>query len=601
MAQSITMPALGESVTEGTVTAWLKQIGDQVEADEPIVEVATDKVDSEVPSPIAGVLLQTLVQEDDTVAVGTEIALVGDASEAVGSPAAPAPAAAAPVSAPEPAAPAAEEPTVAPAGDLIELTMPALGESVTEGTVTAWLKQIGDQVEADEPIVEVATDKVDSEVPAPVSGYLAEIRAEEDETVEVGGIIAVISSQAPSASGAAPAAAGPAATPAPAPAAPTPAPAPAPAAPAGRPTFAAPPARPAPPAPPAPPAAGPVAPAVPAASTHMMDPRQRVEAQQDTAAKGRIVQDKAAPAVSAGYVTPLVRKLARESDIDLAAVKGSGVGGRIRKEDVLAAVEAKKAAAAAPVPAAAPPASRPEPSPLRGKTEKMSRLRQTIARRMVGSLQTAAQLTTVMEVDVTKVAALRAKYKDQFLAQHGAKLTFLPFFVKAATDALQSHPKLNATIDGNQVTYFDHENIGIAVDAPKGLMVPVIKNAGELSLAGVAEQIGTLAAQVREGTISPDALTGSTFTITNTGSGGALFDTPVLNMPEVGIMGVGTIVRRPMVVRDVEGGESIAIRSMVYLSITYDHRLVDGADASRFLTAVKQRLEAADFTGDLGL
>ena len=578
MATSVTMPALGESVTEGTVTTWLKQVGDTVELDEPIVEVSTDKVDSEVPSPVAGVLLEILVPEDETVEVGTEIARIGDASEASAPAAAPA---AAPVEAPAaPAAPATPAPAPAPApAQGTEVRMPALGESVTEGTVTTWLKAVGDAVDADEPLLEVSTDKVDSEVPAPVAGFLTEIRVPEDETVEVGTVVAIISATAPSA---APAAAS--AAPAPAPVAPA-----APAAPAA----------PVAPAAPAAPAA-PVAPAAPAP----VDPFPNAST---LAAKASAAPVVASPAAATGsaYVTPIVRKLARELGVDLATVSGSGVGGRVRREDVEAAAAARAAAAApAPVAPAAPAAKAEatrEPSPLRGTTEKMSRLRQTIARRMVESLQTAAQLTTVIEVDVTKVAALRARSKDAFLATHGTKLTFLPFFVKAATEALAYHPKLNATINDKQVTYFDYEHVGIAVDTPRGLLVPVMKNAGEKDIPGIAASINDLAARTRDSKIGPDELSGSTFTVTNTGSGGALFDTPVLNMPETAIMGVGTIVKRPVVMKGADGADVIAIRSMVYLSLSYDHRLIDGGDASRFLMDVKKRLEEGAFETDLAL
>ena len=575
MATSVTMPALGESVTEGTVTTWLKQVGDTVELDEPIVEVSTDKVDSEVPSPVAGVLLEILVPEDETVEVGTEIARIGDASEASAPAAAPA---AAPVEAPAaPAAPATPAPAPAPAQGT-EVRMPALGESVTEGTVTTWLKAVGDAVDADEPLLEVSTDKVDSEVPAPVAGFLTEIRVPEDETVEVGTVVAIISATAPSA----------------APAAASAAPAPvAPAAPAA-------PAAPVAPAAPAAPAA-PVAPAAPAP----VDPFPNAST---LAAKASAAPVVASPAAATGsaYVTPIVRKLARELGVDLATVSGSGVGGRVRREDVEAAAAAARAAAAAPAPVApAAPAAKAEatrePSPLRGTTEKMSRLRQTIARRMVESLQTAAQLTTVIEVDVTKVAALRARSKDAFLATHGTKLTFLPFFVKAATEALAYHPKLNATINDKEVTYFDYEHVGIAVDTPRGLLVPVMKNAGEKDIPGIAASINDLAARTRDSKIGPDELSGSTFTVTNTGSGGALFDTPILNTPETAIMGVGTIVKRPVVMKGADGADVIAIRSMVYLSLSYDHRLVDGADASRFLMDVKKRLEAGEFEADLAL
>ena len=571
MATSVTMPALGESVTEGTVTTWLKQVGDTVELDEPIVEVSTDKVDSEVPSPVAGVLLEILVPEDETVEVGTEIARIGDASEASAAPAA-APAAApveAAAPAAAPAAPAAAPASAATPAQGTEVRMPALGESVTEGTVTTWLKSVGDAVDADEPLLEVSTDKVDSEVPSPVAGFLAEIRVPEDETVEVGTVVAIISSSAPSAAPAAEAAA---------PAAPV-----APAAPAA-----------------------PVAPAAPAAPAAPVDPFPNASTLAQTASAAPVVETPVAVTGSA-YVTPIVRKLARELGVDLASVSGTGVGGRVRREDIEAAAAAARAAVAAPVASAAPAAPAApatavrEPSPLRGTTEKMSRLRQTIARRMVESLQTAAQLTTVIEVDVTKVAAVRARSKDAFLAKHGTKLTFLPFFVKAATEALAYHPKINATINDKEVTYFDYEHVGIAVDTPRGLLVPVIKNAGDKDIAGIAASINDLAARTRDSKIGPDELSGSTFTITNTGSGGALFDTPVLNMPETAIMGVGTIVKRPVVMKGADGADVIAIRSMVYLSLSYDHRLVDGADASRFLMDVKKRLEEGAFEADLGL
>ena len=565
MATSVTMPALGESVTEGTVTTWLKQVGDTVELDEPIVEVSTDKVDSEVPSPVAGVLLEILVPEDETVEVGTEIARIGDASEASAAPAA---SAAAPVAAPAaPVTAPVEAPAGAPAQGA-EVRMPALGESVTEGTVTTWLKSVGDAVDADEPLLEVSTDKVDSEVPSPVAGFLAEIRVPEDETVEVGTVVAIISSSAPSAAPVAEAA----------PAAPV-----APAAPAA-----------------------PVAPAAPAAPAAPIDPFPNASTLAQTASTAPVVETPVAVTGSA-YVTPIVRKLARELGVDLASVSGTGVGGRVRREDIEAAAAAARAAVAAPAAPAAPTAPAApatavrEPSPLRGTTEKMSRLRQTIARRMVESLQTAAQLTTVIEVDVTKVAALRARSKDAFLAKHGTKLTFLPFFVKAATEALAYHPKINATINDKEVTYFDYEHVGIAVDTPRGLLVPVIKNAGDKDIAGIAASINDLAARTRDSKIGPDELSGSTFTVTNTGSGGALFDTPVLNMPETAIMGVGTIVKRPVVMKGADGADVIAIRSMVYLSLSYDHRLVDGGDASRFLMDVKKRLEEGAFEADLGL
>ena len=571
MSESVKMPALGESVTEGTVSSWLKAVGDTVEADEPLLEVATDKVDTEVPSPASGVLLEIRVPEDETVEVGTVLAIIGDPSEA-GS--APAPAAPAPQAAPEPPAPtpapAAEAPTPAApqaggSAEGTEVTMPALGESVTEGTVSSWLKAVGDTVEADEPLLEVATDKVDTEVPSPASGVLLEIRVPEDETVEVGTVLAIIGD--PSEAGSAPAPAAPAPQAAPEPPAPAPAPA------AEAPTPAAPAAT------EAPAAAAPVS-----------------------------------SGASGSYVTPIVRKLAKDKGVDLSTVTGTGVGGRIRKQDVEAAAKAAeeaRAAAAAPAPAAeasvpaaaAKPASaKPEvDTTLRGRTEKMSRLRQVIADRMIDSLQTSAQLTTVVEVDVTRVAALRARAKNDFLAKNGTKLTFLPFFVQAATEALKAHPKINASIEGKNVTYHDVEHVGIAVDTPRGLLVPVVKNAGDLNIPGLAKRINDLAARTRDNKVNPDELSGSTFTITNTGSGGALFDTPIINQPEVAILGLGAIQRQPRVIKDADGGEVIAIRSVCYLALSYDHRLVDGADAARYLMTVKKRLEEGDFGGELGL
>jgi 2-oxoglutarate dehydrogenase E2 component (dihydrolipoamide succinyltransferase) len=575
------MPALGESVTEGTVTRCLKQEGERVEVDEPLLEVSTDKVDTEIPSPAAGVLQHIVVKEDETVEVGAELAVIGDGSgeSAPSAPSAPAPAQEQPAAEPEPAqaqapaAPAEPAPAAAPAQSSgpaqgTEVTMPALGESVTEGTVTRWLKQVGDKVEVDEPLLEVSTDKVDTEIPSPVAGTLLEIAAGEDATVEVGGKLAVIGDGA-SAPAAAPA---PAPTPAPA------APAPAPAAPAPAPVAAAP--------APAPAAAAAPAPAASAEDTN-----------------------------GAPYVTPLVRKLASENGIDLNALKGSGVGGRIRKQDVLAAVEAKKAPAPAPVAPAAPAAAAhaapaavsaapsPEAAALRGTTQKMPRIRQTIARRMVESLQVSAQLTTVVEIDITRIARLRDRAKRTFEAREGVKLSFLPFFAKAAVEALKQHPQVNASINAEtmEVTYHGAEHLGIAVDAPRGLTVPVIHNAGDLNIAGLARKIGDLAERTRANKIMPDELSGGTFTLTNTGSRGALFDTPIINQPQVGILGTGAVVKRPVVVADEAGGDTIAIRSMVYLALSYDHRLVDGADAARFLTTIKHRLEEGAFEADLGL
>ncbi len=587
MSEPIKMPALGESVSSGTVTTWLKQVGEAVEVDEAVLEVSTDKVDTEVPAPASGVLEQILVGEDEEVDVGTVLGYIGDGSGA-------APAQTAPAETPAPAAPAAPaaqapaEPAAggdaAPAPSSgapvagVEVRMPALGESVAEGTVTTWLKQVGETVEADEPLLEVSTDKVDTEVPAPASGVLVSIAVGEDETVAVGTVLALIgdTSAAPAA---APAQSAPAA------AEPTP-----------------------PPAPQTPPAAAaPAQPAAPASNT----PGAADSPAKRTSSPKHAASTVAAAGEASGYVTPIVRKYAKEKGIDLAEVTGTGVGGRIRRQDIDALVEAKRqaeeaqkqaAAAKAPAPAAASP-SKPsaEAEQLRGTTQKMSRLRQVISERMVDSLKVSAQLTTVIEADVTRIVALRGAKKEEFQAKTGAKLTFLPFFVKAAIDALKSHPKINASIEGKEVHYWDHEHIGIAVDAPKGLMVPVIRNAGDLNITGIAKSIADLAARTRGGKIGPDELSGSTFTITNTGSAGALFDTPIINQPEVAILGVGTIVKRPAVIKDADGNEAIAIRSFVYLALSYDHRLVDGADAGRYLSDLKKRLESGDFEGDLGI
>ncbi len=570
MSFSVKMPALGESVTEGTVTRWLKSEGDHVALDEPLLEVSTDKVDTEIPSPAAGILQKIVVPVDSVAPVGAELAIIADGATATSAPAAPA---AAPVSTPAPtvAAPTpspapspAPSPTPAPTpsptpaanGAATPVVMPALGESVTEGTVTRWLKNVGDNVAVDEPLLEVSTDKVDTEIPSPAAGVLLSIEVAVDSTVAVGTRLASIG-----ASGAAPAApVAPAAPATPVVAAPKPVPAP--------PTT---------PPPLVPQAAAPQA-AKPAPAAGVLDD---------------------------SYVTPIVRKLAAENGVNLANVKGTGVGGRIRKEDVLAAVA--KPAATFATPAAAPTpsiAKAPTPvavSPLRGTTVTMSRLRKVIAARMLESLQVSAQLTTVIEVDITKIARLREKAKSSFEAREGVKLTYLPFFAVAVCEALKQHPVVNASVEGDQITYHGAEHLGIAVDTDRGLLVPVIRDAGDLNMGGIARKIVDVASRTRDNKISPDDLGGGTFTITNTGSRGALFDTPIINQPQVAILGVGSVVKRPMVVKGEDGGETIAIRSMVYLALSYDHRIVDGADAARFLSTLKERLEEGRFESDLGL
>jgi pyruvate dehydrogenase E2 component (dihydrolipoamide acetyltransferase) len=556
MTFRLTMPALGESVTEGTVTRWLKAEGDQIAVDEPLLEVSTDKVDTEIPSPVAGILQKIVVAVDQTVAVGADLALIDDGSVAIVSPAAPAP-----VETPAPVATTPTPPPIAPVAPAVPaptsssgtvITMPALGESVSEGTVTRWLKNVGDTVAMDEALLEVSTDKVDTEIPSPVAGTLLAIDVPVDSTVPVGARLGLI--------GAASGAIAPVA-----PVIPTPAPV-------------------------APVVAAPVAPIVsaPPVVAPLVAP---------------VATPAAVPQADA-YVTPIVRKLAAELGVNLSTIQGTGVGGRIRKEDIQGAAKPAAAQSAPAAQGSSPSLSKSNPvaaSPLRGTTVTMSRLRKVIAARMVESLQVSAQLTTVIEVDVTKISRLRDRAKATFEAREGVKLSFLPFFSVAVCEALKVHPVLNSSVEGDQITYHGAEHLGIAVDTERGLLVPVIHNAGDLNMGGIARKISDLAARTRDNKVTPDELGGGTFTITNTGSRGALFDTPIINQPQVAILGLGAIVKRPMVVRGEDGGETIAIRSMVYLGLSYDHRVVDGADAARFLVTLKERLEQGAFESDLGL
>ena len=581
MTFSVKMPALGESVTEGTVTRWLKAEGDHVALDEPLLEVSTDKVDTEIPSPAAGVLQKILVAVDSVAPVGAELALIADGASAPATPAAPQVSTPAPTPTPTPTPtppptpePVAAAPVSAPqptttSGNATPVVMPALGESVTEGTVTRWLKKVGETVNVDEALLEVSTDKVDTEIPSPASGVLLSIDVPVDSTVAVGTRLASIG-----ASGSAPVAA------------PVTPPAPPVATPVATPVVT--------------PVATPKAVPTPPQTPPPLLPKPVAAAPTPTSAKGSSVLDDS-------YVTPIVRKLAAENGVDLSRVKGTGVGGRIRKEDVLAAVARPSAPAAAPsvsspsTPSAPRTAAPVAVSPLRGTTVTMSRLRKVIAARMLESLQVSAQLTTVIEVDITKIARLREKAKASFEAREGVKLTFLPFFAVAVCEALKQHPVVNASVEGEQITYHGAEHLGIAVDTDRGLLVPVIKDAGDLNMGGIARRIVDVATRTRDNKISPDDLGGGTFTITNTGSRGALFDTPIINQPQVAILGVGAVVKRPMVVKGEDGGETIAIRSMVYLALSYDHRIVDGADAARFLGTLKERLEEGRFESDLGL
>jgi pyruvate dehydrogenase E2 component (dihydrolipoamide acetyltransferase) len=571
MTFSVTMPALGESVTEGTVTRWLKKEGDVIAVDEPLLEVSTDKVDTEIPSPVAGVLQKIVVAVDSTVPVGAELAVI---AESVGSNAKPdvvvvehktmittpviekniEPAVIVPNIVAQPIIQSMPTNTSANTAGATIVSMPALGESVTEGTVTRWLKSVGDLVSADEALLEVSTDKVDTEIPSPVSGTILSIDVAVDSTVPVGARLASIG-----VSGAA------AAMPKPAPIAPAL-------------------------SKPAPVAAAPII--------------QAPIIQAPIASAAPIRADDS-------YVTPIVRKLAAEAGVNLSTIKGTGIGGRIRKEDILAATPRAAATPTAVAMASiqtstnttAPSSPRQlvVASPLRGTTVSMSRLRKVIADRMVESLKISAQLTTVVEVDVTKIDRLRTAAKASFEEREGVKLTFLPFFAVAVCEALKQHPVLNSSVEGEQITYHAAEHLGVAVDTDRGLLVPVVKDAGDLNMGGVARRISDVAARTRENKITPDELGGGTFTITNTGSRGALFDTPIINQPQVAILGLGAVVKRPVAVKDADGGETIAIRSMVYLALSYDHRVVDGADAARFLVTLKDRLEEGRFESDLGL
>ena len=559
-ATDVVMPELGESVTEGTITRWLKQVGDTVEVDEALLEVSTDKVDTEVPSPVAGTIVEILHNEDDTVDVGAVIVRIGDPNAAP---------ATAPTT-PEPTPVVEEKVDVAAqtssAGAATDVVMPELGESVTEGTITRWLKQVGDTVEVDEALLEVSTDKVDTEVPSPVAGTIVEILHNEDDTVDVGAVIVRIGDP-----NAAPAT--------PEPAAPTPAPA---------------------------------APAAPAAE-EKVEVAPKVEAPKSVAtppaAQAKVNSNDDVP-----YVTPLVRKLADKHGVDLRTVTGTGVGGRIRKQDVLAAAgqgAAESAPAAAEAPAAAPATAAsavstkrvdPAKAALRGTTQRVNRIREITAKKTLESLHTAAQLTQLHEVDMTNVAELRKANKAAFQAKYGVNLTYLPFFAKAAIEALVSHPNVNASYNAEkkEMTYHSQVNLGIAVDTPAGLLSPVIHNAQDMTLPELAQAITDIADRARNNKLKPADLSGGTFTITNIGSEGALSDTPILVPPQAAIMGTGAIVKRPVVISE-HGVDAIAVRQMVYLPLTYDHQIVDGADAGRFLTTIRDRLETANFEGDLGL
>ena len=589
MSHSVEMPELGESVTEGTITQWLKSVGDTVEADEPLLEVSTDKVDTEVPSPVSGTILEIKAEEDDTVEVGDVIAVIGDEDEAADSDdsasddAADADEAdAADDSASEDSEDKADksdkksEKKSGGSGKTTDVEMPELGESVTEGTITQWLKSVGDTVEVDEPLLEVSTDKVDTEVPSPVAGTIVEILADEDDTVEVGEVIVRVGDDN---------------------------------------------------------AAAGSDDADDSPSEDKEDKSNKKESASEKKAEqkseGKEESSKSEPKKEQSkdsgkknsgkvpYVTPLVRKLADKHGVDLNSLEGTGVGGRIRKQDVMAAVEGGSADSSAQDKDSEKTSGKdakksgsnwstksvdPEKAELRGTTQKVNRIRQITAQKMVEALQISAQLTHVQEIDMTAVSNLRKANKQAFADKHGAKLTFLPFFVKATVEALVSHPNVNASYnaDTKEMTYHADVNVAIAVDTPKGLLTPVIKKAQEKSLPEIAAEIVDLADRARNNKLKPSDLTGATFTVTNIGSEGALLDTPILVPPQAGILGTAVIEKRPVVVTE-DGQDAIAIRQMCYLPFTYDHQVVDGADAGRFITTITDRLETADFESDLEL
>ena len=563
-AADVEMPELGESVTEGTITQWLKSVGDTVEVDEPLLEVSTDKVDTEIPSPVAGTLVEILADEDDTIEVGEIIARIGDENATASSSEAK----------PEPQEekkeePKAEEKEEAKAdssnggsGDAADVEMPELGESVTEGTITQWLKSVGDTVEVDEPLLEVSTDKVDTEIPSPVAGTLVEILADEDDTIEVGEIIARIGDENATASSSE--------------------------------------------AKPEPQEDKKEEPQAEEKEEKKPEPKaeEKKESKQDSSLN---TSAKVNNGDNVPYVTPLVRKLAEKHGVDLNTVEGTGVGGRIRKQDVLAAAGEGDAPAKSGAQSDNSPRARwstksvdPAKQELISTTQKVNRIREITAAKMVEALQISAQLTHVQEVDMTAIWDMRKKNKQAFIDKHGANLSFLPFIVKATAEALVSHPNVNASYnpETKEMTYHSDVNIAIAVDTPKGLLTPVIHKAQDLTLPQIAQQIAELADKARNNKLKPNDLTGATFTVTNIGSEGAMLDTPILVPPQAGILGTAAIEKRPVVVNE-NGQDAIAIRQMCYLPFTYDHQVVDGADAGRFITTIKDRLQTADFQADL--
>ena len=591
MATDVELPQLGESVTEGTITAWLVSVGDTVEADQPLFELSSDKIDTEVPSPTAGTVTEILVEVDETVEVGTVVARIGEESEAGGGDEAPADDAPAEQAEPEQAEPEPEAPAEEPepvadgdagarasgaasdggdAGPATDVILPELGESVTEGTITGWLVSVGDTVEVDQPLFELSSDKIDTEVPSPAAGTITEILVEVDETVDVGTVVARLGG---SGGGSA---------------------------------------------------------AMESAPTEQASETPAASEPAPAASSG----DSSTPAGPDTLASPLVRRLAADNDVDLSSLSGSGQGGRVTREDVEAAIggassqaqssqaqspqaqsqvqpEKQKAAASAPSGGQATPKAAPAPSQPareagdRERVEDLSRIRQRIAEKMLESQSKAAQLTTVQEADVTALMNARGKVKDAFKSREGVSLSPFAMVARAAIIAVRDHPMVNAYADWDNGKLYlrDYVNLGIAVDTPKGLLVPNVKGADSLTVAGLARGINDAAQKARGENgkrIDFADIEGGTFTLTNTGSRGVLIDTPILNYPEVAILGVGAIAKRPAVVTGPDGTESIGIRQMMYMSLTYDHRLLDGADAARFVTDVKRVLEETDWAQEIG-
>lgn len=536
MPTEVVMPQMGESIFEGTITKWLKKPGETIQRDEPLFEISTDKVDAEIPSPASGTVAEIKVPEGTTVQINTVVATIHEEGAAKsGAPAASTSAPAAPESKPAAAAPAPAS------GEKHEVVMPQMGESIFEGTITKWLKQVGDKVERDEPIFEISTDKVDAEIPSPVSGTLTEIKVPAGNTVQINTVVAVIGGAAGPATGAqAPAA-----------------------------------------APPAPVAAA-EAPA-PAAEPEIYEGAEGVRS------------------------SPLVRKMAREHNLDLRKIPGTGAGGRVTKDDLQTYLAGKPAPAApitAPAPAASAPAPRPAaPAPAAavpqpGELVPMSKMRSIIAQRMVDSKRTSAHVHTVFKVDFTRIVKLREKEKNKYEQRNGVKLTYMPFITRAAIATLRNMPIVNAQMEGDAIRYPASINVGIAVALEWGLIVPVIKQAEEKSFLGIARSIADLAERARSKKLKPDEVGSGTFTITNPGIFGEQFGTPIINQPESAILGVGGLFKEPAVITDKDGTDSIAIRHMIHLTLGFDHRIIDGADAGKFMAEMKKYLE--NWNEDIG-